>query len=810
MAQRLPTRYIPCRPPPGDVDVIGRTLAQYTVLEKLGAGGMGEVYRANDSRLGRDVALKMLPDSVAGDPERLHRFTLEARLLASLNHSNIGAIYDLVEADDARFLVLELVEGETLSQRIARGALPTREALKVGRQIAAAVEVAHEQGIIHRDLKPDNVMLTKQRTVKVLDFGLAKGGTATPGPAATQLRTQTAKGVVLGTAPYMSPEQARGREMDRRTDVWAFGCILYECLTGHRAFSGETGSDVIARILERDPEWRDLPPSVPTRLGDLIRSCLRKEVDQRPRDIGDLRRELDAIESDLSSASFGSSPALRTVPSLAVLYFENQSGDAEDDYFCSGVTEDILTDLSKIRGLRVASRNAVLPFRGQAVDIPKVAAELAVDAVLEGSVRRAGDRVRITAQLINGPDGFQLWAERYDRTLQDVFAVQEEIASAITEALRVALTPAEAEHLVKDRPNDARAYDLYLQGREQYNRYTRESLGEALRLFEEAVAVDPDYALAWAGIADTRGQMCQYEFTDDPEEEARLGLEAAAHAIRLNPGLAEGYKAQGLVRRFTGDPEGSRASLIQALEVNPRLTPALINLAVQQCDRADLAGAEQLVRRCLEVDPQENFARVWTIALLFNTGRYEEAMALSRELRNMATNNFYVTGAHYFVAVLHLKRGDEEGAERAIREGRADGAESSHMRAAEARLLAVRGQVDEARKAVGELEDDRALTTGALLSVAAAAVRIGEREAAVKMLDRKTAKDLAPVFLRLDPDLHPLASHEAFAPRRLDAVLNWPLEAPMIDPASFALFREVRIRSGRPEGSDLQLDRYLG
>ncbi|TMQ64888.1 MAG: protein kinase [Candidatus Eisenbacteria bacterium] len=559
----------------------GTRLGPYEIAAPLGAGGMGEVYRARDTRLGREVAIKGLPEAFAQNPERLARFEREARLLASLNHPNIAGIFGLEDAAGTPYLVLELVEGETLAQRLARGPLSVRETLEVCGQIAGAIETAHERAIVHRDLKPGNVMLTPSRTVKVLDFGLAKGGATESGSSAdfsvspTLALSATGAGVILGTASYMSPEQARGQNVDRRTDVWALGCLLFECLVGRQAFAGETVSDVIARILERDPEWNVIPAGVPARLREVVRRCLIKNSDGRPRDIGDLRRELSAIAQELSSVSgIQASPA--TAPSLAVLYFENLASDKESEYFCAGITEDILTDLSKIKGLKVASRNAVGRYRGAPTDIPKVAAELGVQAVLEGSVRRAGDRVRISAQLINASDGFHLWAERYDRTLADVFAVQEEIASSIASALRVALTPAESERLVEDRPKEVRAYDLYLKGRERYGSYTDQSLHEALELFQEATAADPGYALAWAGIADCYGQLCQWGKEADLPELTRLGLEAARRAISLNPRVPEAYKAEALNLRFAGDLAACRSALIKALEVNPRFLPALI------------------------------------------------------------------------------------------------------------------------------------------------------------------------------------------------------------------------------------------
>ena len=348
----------------------GTKLGVYEVLAPLGAGGMGEVFRARDARLHREVAIKGLPEAFARDPERLARFEREARMLASLSHPNIAAIYGIEDADGTPFLVLELVEGESLAQRLTRGSLPVRETLDVAAQIAAAMEAAHERGIVHRDLKPGNVMLTPARVVKVLDFGLAKGGAIEGSPVSglsqspTMGAGATAAGLVLGTASYMSPEQARGLAVDRRTDVWAFGCVVYECLTARQAFSGPTASDVIGKILEREADWNALPPGAPARLRDLLKRCLTKDAEERPRDIGDLKRELGAIAQELSSASGVHASSIGGVPSLAVLYFENLANDQESEYFCAGITEDILTDLSKIRGLRVASRNAVARYKG--------------------------------------------------------------------------------------------------------------------------------------------------------------------------------------------------------------------------------------------------------------------------------------------------------------------------------------------------------------------------------------------------------------------------------------------------------------
>ena len=613
----------------------------------------------------------------------------------------------------------------------------------------------------------------------------------------------TGAGVILGTASYMSPEQARGRVVDRRADVWAFGCLLYECLSGRQAFAGETVSDVIARVLEREPDWGALPETLPARLRDVVRRCLTKDVEERPRDIGDLRRELAAIALESSQPS-GISSAAAQRPSLAVLYFENLANDPESDYFCAGITEDILTDLSKIKGLRVASRNAVARYRGGAVDLARVATELNVGAVLEGSVRRAGGRVRISAQLINAADGFHLWAERYDRTMDDVFAVQEEIASSIAEALRVALSPADTARIKQDRPADVGAYDLSLRGREKYGGYTDTSLREGLELFRRATEIDPEYALAWAGIADCYGQLCQWGAGVDVAGYTRSGIEAARRAIALNPRLPEAHKAEALNLRFLGDLAGAKAALLRAVDADPRFLPAVINLGCHVFAEADVAGAERYFRRAIEVDPQEVFAMTWLMFIASWTGRPKLVRELAAAIRRMSDQPFYVGTVHTQRAELHLRCGDTAAARVCLREAAADGVGEHDLLAIEAGILAREGRADEARAMVARLRVVEGLKASSIALASTAAVQVGDLESGASFFERLLMRDLAPTVLRLDPDLHPLLEHLSFAPRRRDVTLVWPLEAPMMDPRVHAVFREVRIESGLVSASGLR------
>ncbi len=781
---------------------LGMRIGPYEIVAPLGAGGMGEVWRARDPRLERDVAIKALPEAFARNAESLARFEREARLLASLSHPNIAGIFGLEDAGGTPCLVLELVEGEALSTRLARGVLSARETIEIGVQIAVAIEAAHARGIVHRDLKPGNVMLTPARMVKVLDFGLARG-TADPveDGSATIAPTMTATGLVLGTTLYMSPEQTRGKVVDARTDIWSTGCILYECLAGVSAFSGETASDVIGRILERDPDWNALPMHAPKRLRALVRRCLAKDAAERPADMTELRRELAAIGQEISaggSRPTGSSPGT-SLPSLAVLYFENLGADTESEYFCAGITEDILTDLSKLRGLRVASRNAVARYRGASVEPMRVAEELGVVAVLEGSVRRAGERVRISAQLVNGADGFHLWAERYDRTLEDVFAVQEEIASSIAAALKVTLAPGDTVQFAAGRPDDVRAYDLLLKGREAYDKYTPESLREALGLFEQAIAIDAEYARAWAGVGDCIGQLMQVGLEGGRDEAAARGLAAARRAFELDPRLPDGYKAEALVLSCLGEHDASRASLLKAVEADPRFTPALNNLGVDSFRRADLAGAERYLRRTLEADPQDAFAMLWLSGLLVDTGRTQEALDILRRVATIATGSFQVTTEALIEATALLKRGEDGRAAEALHSARARGADDNSLRSFDAMLALRAGNLEEARRALIEFDEELPLVFRSFMILAQLAVRLGDLDRAAGLVHRPLVHPDAHTRVRIEPELHPLLDRPEFAPRRSEATLVWPVESPMMHRSLLRLFREVRIESGMPE-----------
>jgi serine/threonine protein kinase len=498
--------------------MLGRKISHYVIKSQLGEGGMGVVYEAEDVNLGRHVALKFLTPAMAGDESLLQRFQREARAASSLNHPNICTIHGIEQFESEHFIVMELLDGESLADRIRRGPIDIDSALTLGIQIVDALESANSKGIIHRDIKPANIFVTSRGQAKILDFGLAKIDktdrlamtTAVDSDIATAVRPKdiTEAGSTLGTISYMSPEQARGQVTDARTDLFSFGTVLYQMVTGVLPFQGETSPVVFEAILNRDPvPVNQVTPSLPAELNRIISQALEKDRDLRYQSATDLKTALKRLKRDLNS-----SPSVRTVSessairattehSVAVLYFENLSGMKEDEYLRDGITEDITTELSKIKGLKTFSRAMVLSYRDKSVTAGHVGKELSAKYVLVGSLRRAGARLRINAQLVDAATDFPLWSERYDREMEDVFEVQDEIAQKIAAALRITLSPQEQQALSARPTENLQAYDLYLRGRNYARRVGRQDLQFALQMYENAVALDPNFALAHAGLA---------------------------------------------------------------------------------------------------------------------------------------------------------------------------------------------------------------------------------------------------------------------------------------------------------------------
>ena len=597
-----------------------KTIGRYEICSQLGAGGMGEVYLANDTKLDRKVALKILPPELGADTgDRVRRFVQEAKAASALNHPNILTIYEIDEIDSEQFIATEFVDGETLRDRIKRGPFSAGETLDVGIQVASALGATHTVGIIHRDIKPDNIMLRHDGIVKVLDFGLAKltrekePTTETDSMAPTRNMINTAVGMVLGTAHYMSPEQARGMEVDPRTDIWSLGCVLYEMISGRQPFYGPSTIDVMSGIINREPESL-LPylPDGPRELDRVIQRTMRKDREERYQtvkdlliDLRDLKREMETQSPRFSSGRTSGAMPSDAVPekSIAVLYFENMNSEKDSDYFCAGMTEDIIIDLSKIKELKVVSRTDVLPFRNKEVNTRQVADALRVNYILEGSVRTAGNRIRITAQLISVRDGYHLWAERFDRQVEDIFDLQNEVSQKIVDALKISLTDTERQLLTQKPTDDLRAYDFYMRGRELLYLKGKRNTEGAIKMFADAVAIDPDFASSYAGLAEAYSTM--YEWYDGNSAWLSKAIEMNQKALALEPTSLEAKYGIAMVyfhhRRFSE----SKRTIDEILRENSEFYPGHLRLGMIAELSSDLDGALKHYRRAAELKPYD-------------------------------------------------------------------------------------------------------------------------------------------------------------------------------------------------------------
>jgi non-specific serine/threonine protein kinase len=576
--------------------MIGRTISHYRITKKLGEGGMGEVYLAEDTKLNRRVALKFLPIRLASDEELRVRFKREAQAAATLNHPNIITVYEVSEHENRPYMAMEYVEGESLKGLIATKELSIGEVLAVALQISDGLAAAHQAGIVHRDIKPQNILMGKDGRVRICDFGLAK---------AKRDVTLTQAGSTLGTIAYMSPEQARGKETDHRSDLFSFGVMLYEMVTGRLPFKGEHEAAVINSVVNDTPEpLARYKSGMPEELQKIVSKAMEKNLQTRYQHVDELGADLRKLGTELDmGVTKAPESATKPTPSIAVLPFRDMSAQKDQEYFCEGMAEELINAFVKVEGLRVVARTSSFSFRGKEIDIRDIGKKLNVGTILEGSVRKAGNRLRITAQLVKVADGCHVWSEKYDRDLEDIFSIQDEIAQSIVQALKVELSAKEKRALKKTATDDVEAYDFYLRGRKFFYQARRKSIEFAREMFSRAIRKDPGYSLAHAGIAD----CCSWLFLYGERNKVNVeqAFAASQRALELDSELAEAHSARGLAVMLRKKYDESEREFEIAIRLNPKLFEAYYFFARTCFVQGKLEKAARLFEQACLVSPDD-------------------------------------------------------------------------------------------------------------------------------------------------------------------------------------------------------------
>ncbi|MCK4560010.1 MAG: protein kinase [Calditrichia bacterium] len=675
--------------------MIGKIISHYKIIEEIGAGGMGVIYKAEDTKLKRTVALKFLPPELTRDADTKERFIREAQAASAMEHPNICNIHEIDEtADGQLFIVMACYEGETLKLKIEKGKLKIEDAIDYSTQITEGLARAHEEGIVHRDIKPANIIITDRGEVKILDFGLAK----LAGQAQLTKDTST-----LGTVAYMSPEQAGGKEVDQRTDIWSLGVVLYEMLTGELPFKGEYEQAIIYAILNEEPKSLG---NIQAELQDILKKALCKNPDERYQHAKDIIEDLESIKtptgtkkskpvstpkktignkwvylfaavlvivvlSILTITNFFSGEPLQNDHSIAVLPFKNLSANQENEYFCDGITEDIIAQLSKISDLKVISRTSIMQYKTVKKSLPEIAEDLNVTMILEGTVRLSDDRIRIVAQLIEAKEDKHIWAETYDREMRDIFAIQSDVAEKIASVLKVELSPKELSLIQKKPTENLAAYNFYIKGREYYHRYQKKDNEQAIRMFKKALEIDPNYTLAYAGLGDAYSQRFdRFGFSRAWIDSA---IRVSKKAIELDPDCAEAYKALGLsydvidrsglaIKEYKkaielnpgyfpavgnigfiylkiGHLEDALKWIIKRIDLNPALSGGYVQVGLVYNALCEDLKAQQAFQKALELNPQSVYARWGIISLFLEQDKYDQALAEVDEILKLTSDS---------------------------------------------------------------------------------------------------------------------------------------------------------------------------
>ena len=736
-------------------------LGPYEIVAPLGEGGMGEVWRARDDRLGREVAIKVLPSDAAGDADRMRRFELEARSASALNHPAILTVHDFGVEAGITYLVTELLSGRTLREvLLAEGAVPERRAIDWAAQVARGLAAAHEKGILHRDLKPENLFVTADGHVKILDFGLAKRTplTSSSGSAVnTAIPGATLAGTLLGTAGYMAPEQVRGEAVDERADLFALGCVLYELVSGKRAFQGETTAVTLVATLTETPS---LPAGHDPRLARLLSRCLARNREDR---IASARRLVEELEALRESGSGRFPAARKTGPpdSVAVLPFVNESADPEIEYLSDGVAESLLDALTRLPKLRVLAQSTVMRFKARLDEPIVVGRELGVGAVVTGRLRQHGDDVRVSCELVRVADGARLWGQRYERPISDLRAIQDEIGERLTEHLRGKAAPRATRKLTRAGAHGTPSYQAYLRGRHLWNRWTPDSIRSAVRQYDEAISLEPTNALAWSGLADAWATLGEAKAVA-PAGAFPRAKAAALRALELDAQQPEAHVSLGLVRGFwEWDWPGSESAFRRAVELAPGYALAHMWYGYLLSGLGRHAEALAEMHLALELDPLSLITLTSAAGALFFARRYEEAVALLRQTLDIDPE--FLPARSDFARALEYSGRTAEAVEQYERVIRQAGTSLADPSAGLANVLAVSGRGGEAREVLATLSRSRAERYVSPWTLASIHAGLGETGEALDWLERAFEEhDPALVWLKVHPRFDSLRSEPRF------------------------------------------------
>ena len=733
-SNEIPSRTVTLETPTEEL-TRGTTFARrYEIIEELGKGGMGKVYRVLDKKLNEDVALKFIRLDIASDKKTLERFSNELKIARKIVHKNVGRMYHLSEEKGTYYVTMEYVPGEDLRSMIRMSRqLAMGTAIHIAKQICDGLADAHKMGIVHRDLKPGNIMIDKEGNARIMDFGIA---------CSVQTKGITGTGIIIGTPDYISPEQAEAKDVDGRSDIYSLGVIFYEMVTGRLPFQGDTPfSTVMKHKAERPKDPRDLNAQVPQSLSRVILKCLEKEPDKRYQTTDELKQELADIEPAVISIGpvFGPPrPRSEKITTekrygIAVLPFADFSLQRDQEYFCDGLAEEIINALTKIKELKVVARTSAFSFKGKDIDVREIGRQLGVATVLEGSVRKAADRIRITAEFVDVADGYQLWSERYDRNIEDIFAIQDEITLAIVDSLKINLIGEEKKLLVKHHTQDAEAFNLYLEGRHSWFQRTLEGVQKGMQCFRQAIEKDPSYALAYSGIADCYSNLGFYFLA--PEEAFPKALAAAQRAIELDESLAEGHASRAFIKElYEWDWPGAEKEYKRAIELNPEYAVAhhWYALYLGAMDRWVESMAE--AKKAAALEPLSSQFHLVFGVTLYQTRLYDQAV---QEFKNIIQNDPTFFPAHFFLGWwTYPEMGKYEEAvieaQKAIELTRG----ATIARASLGYAHAMAGKVEEAKKVLDELEEISKKTYLSPVSVAVIHARLGEIDRAFKYLEK--------------------------------------------------------------------------